>query len=277
MSTIPLPDSWARMFAAPVSKDTTQKDRTRTVRGTPSPSKSTSIAPVEPLPRPGNRPYGLTSTELAVLSCLAEGATNREIAIRQCCEVGTVKVHVGRIFRKLGVPNRGRAILVAQTIENVRDVRIERACSEPFRLEWILAQMRAETKPEGVMVFRRWETADALYFLQRGRIHLPELDRTLSEGSLFGEVGVFSDWRRRSASAYASTPLRLFRVDADVARGLCMENPSFALHLAGLLAGRLATAAPPPDLPRPEPDGETGSCRDGVLPPRPECLVAGRS
>lgn len=273
MSAVSLSNSWTRMFDIQVPATIARKGRSVRGRAPRGPSKPAAITSTDPsLGSPG-RPYGLTVAELAVLACLAEGATNQEIATRRHCEIGTVKVHVSRIFRKLGVPNRARAVLVAQTIANVRDARIERACGEPFRLEWILAHMRAETRAAGVLLFRCQEPADALYFLQRGRIHLPELDRTLQEGCLFGEVGVFSAARRRSASAFASTPLRLFRLDADVARNLCLDNPLLALHLTGLLASRLATAASGARIP--ERDVGTGPARDDLCLAYPPCSFAG--
>jgi ATP/maltotriose-dependent transcriptional regulator MalT len=65
------------------------------------------ISANEQLPEP------LTGRELEVLSLLAEGLTNREIAERLYISTGTVKVHTRHIYSKLGVNNRTEATAAA--------------------------------------------------------------------------------------------------------------------------------------------------------------------
>jgi len=47
-----------------------------------------------------------TSRELEVLKLLREGQPNREIALALGIDEGTVKAHIGRLMRKVGVSNR---------------------------------------------------------------------------------------------------------------------------------------------------------------------------
>ena len=47
-----------------------------------------------------------TARELQVLTLLREGQPNREIALALGIDEGTVKAHVGRLMRKVGVSNR---------------------------------------------------------------------------------------------------------------------------------------------------------------------------
>jgi len=51
----------------------------------------------------------LSDRELEVLQLLAEGLTNKEIAIRLYLSLHTVKVHARNIYNKLGVSNRAQA------------------------------------------------------------------------------------------------------------------------------------------------------------------------
>lgn len=60
--------------------------------------------------------YGLTARELEVLSELAGGSTNREIAVRLFISVKTASVHVSNILRKLDVPGRQQAARVAHRL-----------------------------------------------------------------------------------------------------------------------------------------------------------------
>lgn len=52
----------------------------------------------------------LTKRELEILSSLAAGRTNKEIAAEKAVSTNTVKYHIHNVFEKLSVTNRGQAI-----------------------------------------------------------------------------------------------------------------------------------------------------------------------
>lgn len=52
----------------------------------------------------------LTKRELEILSLLAAGRTNKEIAAEKAVSTNTVKYHIRNVFEKLSVTNRGQAI-----------------------------------------------------------------------------------------------------------------------------------------------------------------------
>ena len=56
----------------------------------------------------GMRP--LTRRERAVFELLSEGRTNAEIAEALCISVGTTRIHVKHVYRKLGVHARGELL-----------------------------------------------------------------------------------------------------------------------------------------------------------------------
>lgn len=58
--------------------------------------------------------YGLTEGQRRVVELLREGKSNREIGDLLGLTEGTVKVHVSKIFRKLGVVSRAEAIALLQ-------------------------------------------------------------------------------------------------------------------------------------------------------------------
>ena len=65
-------------------------------------------------PRVAADPAQPTERELEVLSLVAEGLTNREIAARLFLSPKTVGIHVSRLLRKLDAHTRGEAVAVAR-------------------------------------------------------------------------------------------------------------------------------------------------------------------
>ena len=74
------------------------------------PEKDTSNTRIE------NSDVNLTPREEEVLSFLAEGASNREIAEGLGLQVVTVKLHVRGVCRKLSAKNRTQAALIAKSM-----------------------------------------------------------------------------------------------------------------------------------------------------------------
>lgn len=75
--------------------------------------------PGEPTPAPEaedfhRRIQTLSATQLRVLTALADGRLNKQIAGDMNLTEGTVKQHMSAIFKKLGVINRSQTILAAQ-------------------------------------------------------------------------------------------------------------------------------------------------------------------
>ena len=75
----------------------------------------------------------LSSREMDVLECIIEGATNKEIADRLTISENTVKVHLRRIYTKLGVSTRTEATTVAiqQGLVSVPGVEVVSDDDEP--------------------------------------------------------------------------------------------------------------------------------------------------
>ena len=68
------------------------------------------------LPSPENRedgPHGLTSRQRDVLNLLIQGLTNRKIAAELGVKEVTVKLHLSKIFKKIGATNRTEAVRIA--------------------------------------------------------------------------------------------------------------------------------------------------------------------
>lgn len=67
--------------------------------------------PVEPAVTPRARDLGLSPRQAEVLSLMAKGRSNRDIAQLLGLTEGTVKIHATAIFRALGVSSRTQALV----------------------------------------------------------------------------------------------------------------------------------------------------------------------
>jgi ATP/maltotriose-dependent transcriptional regulator MalT len=72
------------------------------------------MALFEPAAAPASGALTLSGREREVLERIADGATNREIALALHLSPHTVKEHTSALYRKLDVRNRAEAVQKAQ-------------------------------------------------------------------------------------------------------------------------------------------------------------------
>jgi hypothetical protein len=109
----------------------------------------------------------------------------------------------------------------------------------PINVDWLLPFMRPIDLPQGHVLFRKGEIADAMYFVSAGRVMIEELNVDIGKGNLFGEIGIFSVDRLRTATATCVEPSSLLVVSADKVRELYYQNPEFGFFLVGVITRRL--------------------------------------
>jgi DNA-binding NarL/FixJ family response regulator len=77
--------------------------------------KAVGTAVPAPAPTPRELPDELTPREAEVLSLIARGLSNREIATHLVVSEATVKTHVNHVFAKIGARDRAQAVHYAYT------------------------------------------------------------------------------------------------------------------------------------------------------------------
>jgi len=184
-------------------------------------------------------PYRLTPRELDMLELACLGLSNLQIAKHHNISAGVVKLHLHSAYAKLGVQGRVQAIRIVEHMDAIRSLHLKRVDSAGTLLNFLLPHMSHERHSKGDVLFRKGDQGNAMYYVQKGRVRLAELDVNMTDGEVFGELGVFAPTRVRTSSARCEGPTDLFKLTADQTQRLCFENPRFAYYMIRLIADRL--------------------------------------
>ena len=121
--------------------------------------------------------------------------------------------------------------------------KAKRAAATDLSPDWLQPFMRAKQFKAGEAIFRKGEHADLLYMVVSGEVRFPEIERSVSAGELFGEIGLFSLERRRTQTALAATDVDLLWISDGALRKLCERNPGLSLYFLRLTATRMTENA----------------------------------
>jgi CRP/FNR family transcriptional regulator, cyclic AMP receptor protein len=111
----------------------------------------------------------------------------------------------------------------------------EASANEPS-VEYLIPYMERETYAKGQALFQKGDTADKIYFIQAGGVTIPEVKRELTAGAVFGEVGIFTPLKTRSASAICGADAVIFSIHKDKVLELYYQNPKFGFFIVRLLS-----------------------------------------
>lgn len=201
-------------------------------RGRPTAHSNSGIAESQDI-------SGLTAREKQVLVEVSRGCTNLEIAKRLNMKEPTVKTHLHTIFRKLNVQNRAGAALCGARMSDIQQIQIEEAGRGRLNLSWLQPEMSHRRMRAGQWIFRLGDAGSELFYVQRGKVTLPEIGETIGPGEVFGEIGIFAPEHKRTSSARCETDVDLFSLSGEQVRRIYFANPQFAFFIVTLIATRL--------------------------------------
>lgn len=116
---------------------------------------------------------------------------------------------------------------------------VKRAGEGAFSMDWAASHARKTRLEKGAILFRKDEEADAMYCLLKGEARVVEFGVALGEGEMIGEIGLFSESGRRTATVVCETQCEFLVLGFDTVRQLCFQNPAFGFHLVNLITRRL--------------------------------------
>jgi CRP/FNR family transcriptional regulator, cyclic AMP receptor protein len=97
------------------------------------------------------------------------------------------------------------------------------------------------TVPAGQVIFREGDAADRMYAVVEGKVDIVingHLVESVGPGGYFGEMALIEE-KPRNATATATANAKLATIDQVTFLFLVQRNPSFALQLMSVMAGRL--------------------------------------
>jgi CRP/FNR family cyclic AMP-dependent transcriptional regulator len=117
--------------------------------------------------------------------------------------------------------------------------RVKAAARGDFKIEPLLPFMKHETRADGDVLFKAGDKGDRMYFLQAGRVRLREIEKVLKDGDVFGEIGLLSADKERTATAVCEGECNLYSLTQDVVLQLFYQKPEFSFFLVRLVTKRL--------------------------------------
>jgi CRP/FNR family transcriptional regulator, cyclic AMP receptor protein len=123
----------------------------------------------------------------------------------------------------------------------IRDVRhaTQQASEGEFDYEWLRPYMKPLKLPAGFTLHRKGDLSEEAYIIVKGDILLLEPGVTLKAGAFFGEMGLFTEENRRTATVVAASDVALLCVRYDELLELAAQNPQFGFYLMKLMMRRM--------------------------------------
>ena len=144
------------------------------------------------------------------------GLTNLDIAKARQCRKAPSKPICTRSIASSAWPIVAGDAGGATSGRSARDRQAARRAASFRCAIWLLPHMKPESKRQGELLFRKGDPGQTMYFIQKGRVALPEIGVEMSDGELFGEIGIFTPssahlhgaLRNRCASCSRSPQIR---------------------------------------------------------------------
>jgi len=106
-------------------------------------------------------------------------------------------------------------------------------------VQWPISFMSREHFKKGEYLFKMGDRAEKLFYIGKGVIRLPELNRSIRAGQVIGEMGIFSPDKERTASAMAEEDVEVYTMGRDEVRRFMSRDPGMAIDLIQLSIKRL--------------------------------------
>lgn len=99
---------------------------------------------------------------------------------------------------------------------------------------WPVNFMKQENYNKGDVLFKAGDKADRMFYIKSGSIRLPEINKTIKAGEVIGEMGIFSPFKERTASAVCEEDVEAFTMGREEVIKFFGHDPALAIDLIQL-------------------------------------------
>jgi CRP/FNR family transcriptional regulator, cyclic AMP receptor protein len=117
--------------------------------------------------------------------------------------------------------------------------RVREASRGDLSMEWLTPHMTRRKLKKGAFLFQKGDPATGMYLALRGSIRLLDVDQTIGPGTIIGEIGIFSPYKERTATAVCESDVEIGSIDEATVLQLYFQNPQFGIYLTQLIIRRL--------------------------------------
>lgn len=128
-------------------------------------------------------------------------------------------------------------------LRKMRDLtrRVRGVSQGSMDLSMLLPYMSQHSKAAGEAFFHKGDLSDHVIYVISGTVRITDLDRQIGPGELLGEMGVFTEDRRRTDTAVAETEVTYGQISADRFWEVFFQDPAFGAYLIRTIVRRANT------------------------------------
>ncbi|MFA5099258.1 MAG: SpoIIE family protein phosphatase [Candidatus Omnitrophota bacterium] len=127
--------------------------------------------------------------------------------------------------------------LVKYNTCNPKDLHAAAQGTEPkagSSCRWPISFMKQESFKKGDCLFKAGDKADRMFYIAKGAILLPEIKKIIKQGEVIGEMGIFSPYKERTASAVCEEDVEAYTMGKDEVIKFFGKDPAMAIDLIQL-------------------------------------------
>lgn len=129
------------------------------------------------------------------------------------------------------------SVRLRQMLQLTREVR--KAVHGDLNMDWLKPFSTTRRVKKGEVLFRRSDTANAMFFIVSGRCKLSELGVEVPPGQIIGELGLLAPDQLRTQSLEFLEDGKVLEISYGSAKQLYYQNPQFGFYFLQLVTRRL--------------------------------------
>lgn len=124
-----------------------------------------------------------------------------------------------------------------QMVKLIEKVRV--ASQGDLQMDWLKAFMTKRACTAGEVIFRKGDTASAMFYPVSGRYRLTETGTDVLPGQIVGELGLIAPDNKRTLTFECIEDGELLTISYAAVKQLYFQNPKFGFYLLQLISQRM--------------------------------------